>query len=49
MSAADDGRLTLMPFWEQTPRRKWLIFPVLRVTDYTPPEPPDEEEALPWE
>lgn len=39
----DDGRLTLMTFWHCARRRRWLIFRVLRVTDYLPPE-----EQQPW-
>lgn len=36
--------LTLMPFWKAARRRKWFIFRVLTVIDYTP-EPRDQQ---PW-
>lgn len=40
----DHGRLTLMPFWRAARRRKWLVFKVLTVTDYS--QVPTEEH--PW-
>lgn len=30
------GRLTLMSFWRNARRRKWLLFKVLVVTDWMP-------------
>jgi hypothetical protein len=41
----DHGPLTLMAFWRAARRRRWLIFRVLRVTDYGLPPAGDDEWA----
>jgi hypothetical protein len=42
-----DGRLTLMSFWRAAKRRRWFIFPVLRVTDYNQPAQEAGDQSWP--